>query len=34
MDGPAILRRAIMRGFIMENSGLVGALHDHETLET
>jgi 5-(hydroxymethyl)furfural/furfural oxidase len=34
MDGPAILRQAIIRGFIMENAGLVGALHDDETLET
>jgi 5-(hydroxymethyl)furfural/furfural oxidase len=34
MDGPAFLRRAIIRGFIMENAGLVRALHDHETLET
>ena len=34
MDGPAFLRRAIIRGFIMENAGLVRALHDDEALET
>ena len=34
MDGPAILRQAIIRCFIMENSGLVRALHDDEALET
>jgi len=34
MDGPAILRQAIIRGFIMENPGLVRALHDDEALET
>src|SRR6202007_2173735 len=33
MDGPDFLRRAVIRGFIMEHSGLARALHDHETLE-
>jgi 5-(hydroxymethyl)furfural/furfural oxidase len=34
MDGPAILRKAIIRGFIMESAGLVRALQDDEALET
>jgi 5-(hydroxymethyl)furfural/furfural oxidase len=33
MDGPAILRRLIIRGFIMEQAGLVKALQDDEVLE-
>jgi hypothetical protein len=34
MDGPSFLRRAIIRGFIMESAGLVHALKDDEALET
>jgi 5-(hydroxymethyl)furfural/furfural oxidase len=34
MDGPAFLRQAIIRGFIMESAGLVRAMQDDETLET
>lgn len=34
MDGPAVLRKAIIRGFVMESAGLVQALHDDEALET
>src|SRR6202008_4360162 len=34
MDGPSFLRRAIVRGFIMESAGLVHALKDDEALET
>src|SRR3984957_10351919 len=33
MDGPALLRTAIIRGFIMESAGLVKALHDDDALE-
>jgi 5-(hydroxymethyl)furfural/furfural oxidase len=34
MDGPPVLRKAIIRGFVMESAGLVQALHDDEALET
>jgi len=34
MDGPSVLRRAIIRGFIMESAGLVHALKDDEALKT
>ena len=34
MDGPSVLRKAIIRGFVMESAGLVQALHDDEALET
>jgi 5-(hydroxymethyl)furfural/furfural oxidase len=34
MDGPVLLRKLIIRGFIMESAGLVDALRDDETLET
>lgn len=34
MDGPALLRQAIIRGFVMESAGLVRALRDDEALET
>lgn len=34
MDGPALFRRQIMRGFIMESAGLVQALQDDDALET
>jgi 5-(hydroxymethyl)furfural/furfural oxidase len=34
MGGPSFLRRAIIRGFIMESAGLVHALKDDEALET
>jgi 5-(hydroxymethyl)furfural/furfural oxidase len=34
MDGRSFLRRAIIRGFIMESAGLVHALEDDEALET
>jgi 5-(hydroxymethyl)furfural/furfural oxidase len=34
MDGPHILRKAIIRGFVMESAGLVQALHDDDALET
>ncbi len=34
MDGPSLLRRAIIRGFIMESAGLVHALQDDEALES
>jgi 5-(hydroxymethyl)furfural/furfural oxidase len=33
MDGPSALRRAIMRGFIMEHAGLARVLQDDEVLE-
>jgi 5-(hydroxymethyl)furfural/furfural oxidase len=33
MDGPAFLRRYVIRGFIMESANLVQALKDDETLE-
>lgn len=34
MDGPALLRQAIIHGFVMESAGLVHALQDDEALET
>ena len=34
MDGPAALRKMIIRGFIMESAGLTEALRDDEALET
>ncbi len=34
MDGPAFLRRQIIRGFIMESAGLVQALQNDDALET
>ena len=34
MDGPSVLRQAILRGFIMESAGLVNALGDDEALES
>ena len=34
MDGPAVLRKAIIRNFVMESAGLVQALQDAEALET
>ncbi len=33
MDGPSVLRKAIIRGFVMESAGLVHALQDDEALE-
>ncbi|HEY6434025.1 MAG TPA: GMC family oxidoreductase N-terminal domain-containing protein [Acetobacteraceae bacterium] len=34
MDGPALLRRFVIQGFIMESAGLNKALQDNEALET
>jgi 5-(hydroxymethyl)furfural/furfural oxidase len=34
MDGPALLRQWIIRGFVMESAGLVQALRDDEALES
>src|SRR6202000_2155410 len=34
MDGPSVLRKAIIQGFVMESAGVVEALPDDEALDT